>query len=438
MSEFNKYSTDGGATFLDVEDSNAVHYGEQAKGYVGKNLLKNNASTTTISGVSFTVNSDGSITLNGTATANITSFFVNSNMALKAGSYWLTGNPSGITGTSYGLKIANTSYSVNTFFEQGKILTLNQDYSDLRIDIRIPNGQVIDNLTFYPMIRLATISDSTYEPYLTPNTEIDNKVSYTDNTILGAKNFWFWRIASQERNGITYTQNDDGTVGINGTATAQADLYSGKFKFKNKGQYIITGCPSGGSTESNTNYGIGIYDYSVGRWFWDYGFGVRFEVTDIDTEYMFSYVVRNGKSVSNLTLKPLLRLASDTNDTYVPYAMTNRELTENIKTIDITSSLSAQQGTLDSVGNYVGKKGDMINFVMRITGITANDQTEIARINGVNLKISELNTIGKILGGNITGFRMTNGTDHIKIYCINGLSNQGVAIYNTTLFVNEV
>ena len=39
MSEFNKYSTDGGATFIDVEDSNAVHWGDQSKGYVGKNVL---------------------------------------------------------------------------------------------------------------------------------------------------------------------------------------------------------------------------------------------------------------------------------------------------------------------------------------------------------------------------------------------------------------
>lgn len=40
MSEFNKYSTDGGATFINVEDSNAVHWNER-KGYVTKNLFKN-------------------------------------------------------------------------------------------------------------------------------------------------------------------------------------------------------------------------------------------------------------------------------------------------------------------------------------------------------------------------------------------------------------
>ena len=34
----------------------------------GKNLLKNNATTKTINGVTFTVNEDGSVTANGTAT----------------------------------------------------------------------------------------------------------------------------------------------------------------------------------------------------------------------------------------------------------------------------------------------------------------------------------------------------------------------------------
>jgi hypothetical protein len=40
-------------------------------------------------------------------------------------------------------------------------------------------------------------------------------------------------------------------------------------------------------------------------------------------------MVRKGQTVNDVTLYPMLRLASDTDSTYQPYAMTNRELTES-------------------------------------------------------------------------------------------------------------
>ena len=40
--------------------------------------------------------------------------------------------------------------------------------------------------------------------------------------------------------------------------------------------------------------------------------------------------VKNGVTVNNLVFKPMVRLASDPDDTYQPYAMTNRQLTDNV------------------------------------------------------------------------------------------------------------
>lgn len=134
--------------------------------------------TYTISGVAveFTADNDyvTQIKLNGTASANITNLFLNLHVDLEAGSYICNGNPSGVTGNQYGLRIATADYSVNTFFEQGATLTLNSDTTDLRIDIRIPSGQVINNAVFKPMIRLATDSDSAYQPYAMTNKELMN------------------------------------------------------------------------------------------------------------------------------------------------------------------------------------------------------------------------------------------------------------------------
>ena len=40
--------------------------------------------------------------------------------------------------------------------------------------------------------------------------------------------------------------------------------------------------------------------------------------------------VASGTTVSNLTFYPMLRLASDIDDTYQPYAMTNKKLTDSL------------------------------------------------------------------------------------------------------------
>ena len=136
--------------------------------------------TYTISDVAVEFTTDGGyvtqIKLNGTASANITTLFLNTHLNIKAGSYKCNGNPSGVTGNQYGLRIATANFSVNTFFEQDATLNLANDTSDLRVDIRIPSGQVIDNEIFKPMIRLASDTDSTYAPYAMTNEELTKAV----------------------------------------------------------------------------------------------------------------------------------------------------------------------------------------------------------------------------------------------------------------------
>ena len=57
--------------------------------HTGKNLCQNNLSNETVSGVTITVNADGTITLDGTATARITRNLC-TNFELKAGTYTLS------------------------------------------------------------------------------------------------------------------------------------------------------------------------------------------------------------------------------------------------------------------------------------------------------------------------------------------------------------
>lgn len=130
--------------------------------YVGGSSLTNN-------GITFTAHSDGSVTANGTATANaVYQFTANASGALgflPSGRYIVSGCPSGGSATTYEIQVR-----VNGTWKDVGATELSVDYVNGgggvdTVRIRVLNGQTVNNLTFYPMIRLATDTDSTYEPY---------------------------------------------------------------------------------------------------------------------------------------------------------------------------------------------------------------------------------------------------------------------------------
>ncbi len=137
----------------------------------GKNLLQNNAATQTINGVTFTVNDDGSVTCNGTANETVRHMI--GGIALMSGvQYKMSGCPTNGANNTYRLDPRLTTGSVVISFidnGNGVVYTPNADVR-INVYIYIQNGYTCDNLTFYPMIRLASIEDDTYEPYIEPTT----------------------------------------------------------------------------------------------------------------------------------------------------------------------------------------------------------------------------------------------------------------------------
>ena len=117
----------------------------------GKNLLENTLLTTetTQNGVTATPNSDGSITLNGTATAHC--YF-------------------NIAKIDFGTKSFNNynkfsdDYKASTGSPQG-IPSLGYDSSNKYTYINVTSGTSLNNFVVKPMVRLASITDDTYEPY---------------------------------------------------------------------------------------------------------------------------------------------------------------------------------------------------------------------------------------------------------------------------------
>lgn len=131
----------------------------------GKNLLKSTTNQTS-NGVTFTVNSDGSVTCNGTASADA---FYSVFLYLQKGSYIISGCPQNGSANSYMITMRNGNgdhYSGINGDDTGTGKTIiTTEYLYFSCIIRIASGYTCDNLTFYPMIRRADIEDDTYEPY---------------------------------------------------------------------------------------------------------------------------------------------------------------------------------------------------------------------------------------------------------------------------------
>ena len=95
----------------------------------------------------------------------------------------------------------------------------------------------------------------------------------------------------------------------------------------------LTGCPSGGDDSKYFLRFVRITDADVAAT--DYGNGIDFVFTHTNTT-LNSYVVifiASGYTANNLIFKPMLTLASVPNSDYnhyVPYAKSNRELTEDV------------------------------------------------------------------------------------------------------------
>lgn len=147
-------------------DEETGKYGIEVKN-TGKNLLENRGVSNTSNGITFTVNDDKTILVNGNNDGTANSSFIINNYSLKAGTYILNGCPSGGSSTTYRLAIQKTSGWSILGLDTGsgsKQFTIDEA-TNVQVAIFIQKGQTISNLLFKPMIRLSSIIDDTYEPY---------------------------------------------------------------------------------------------------------------------------------------------------------------------------------------------------------------------------------------------------------------------------------
>ena len=145
--------------------------GEQNIEIKNKNLLKLLNINSTFSGVQVTVNSDKSITLNGTCTSNYAiNIITNWSLSLENGkTYTLSGCPDlgGKDTLSLELYSKSPTNQYVTDVGEGKTFTLTADRT-YRCYIAIKSGQTYDNVILYPMVEEGSTATE-YEPYQSQN-----------------------------------------------------------------------------------------------------------------------------------------------------------------------------------------------------------------------------------------------------------------------------
>ena len=202
----------------------------------GKNRLPiSSLTSSTLNGITFTNNNHGSYTFNGTATS-YTAFNLFTNLSFN-GNYTYVLKDTATSGFTMYLQNSNGNGIGSTTTHT----TINNNVA--RMIIGINNRTTLNNLTIKPYVYSGNYDTSiSYEPYIGNSYEVNLGKNLLPNN----------GVAQTTINGMTFTKNNDGSVSMNGTATAIADYYmfgsttdTGNYIYIPKGTYSIS-TPSAG------------------------------------------------------------------------------------------------------------------------------------------------------------------------------------------------
>jgi hypothetical protein len=165
--------------------------------------------------------------------------------------------------------------------------------------------------------------------------------------VLGAKNLlrFPYASASQTNNGVEFTVNNDGSIVINGAATADTIFAlasnvhgTSRETLLKCGSMILSGGVSddiyinfwnakgdGGNVASKTNSAT-----------------ITFE--NQSAGFNIVIIVKSGAVADNITMYPMLRLASDPDDTWTPYAPSNKDLYDMVRALQSGTTANTNRG----------------------------------------------------------------------------------------------
>ena len=395
----------------------------KANGLLGaKNLLPYpyKRGDETINGITSTVNADGTVILNGTATAATSFIFFehsDNKYSLPEGNYTVSavaesGTYTGtvthiLRATEGGSGVIKCDKNIGV---EGTFNIPSEEY--IGYQINIASGASLTNLKIAPMIRLASDIDSTYQPYAKTNRDltVENEVLTNEVdtivNVLGAKNLLISSLKTNTYDGLTFTVNDDGSVTLSGTAETSCGRYGGgnfgAFSYP-AGEYLLSDGGAGSQTTKRRMY------YSInGSSANPVVNSSKISLQDTDVLEVWIYV-DTGVSGNGVTFYPMLRLASIDDDTYVPYAKSNRELTENIAAA-ITDVYEVTTPAFSSLPQTFNAPGITSDHKLIVDG-SAVLSTPSAQVNDwtITTGSNSITISGNFAGSTATTVKMTLG-----------------------------
>ena len=388
----------------------------------GKNLLKNTATSQTINGVTFTVNADKSVTVNGTGTnSNASVMELNQHFTLPAGNYILSGSPHNVySDTGFRLRIYNWTDSIDVVTcatDENVPFTIgeNKDIA-VRIWYRATPSTGGEDVTFYPMIRRADITDPTYEPYHDPITSASITVpeagTYTLEVTLDWKTYTSSPFSVSEE--TTYEITLEGFI-------ATLNLSTTTDEFKNLPIAVtLEGEPDASTTINFTNGAATYIALKDGTY--------KFTVTYDNEPYEFTQVVSAQTTyplVMNMWTATIAISAEGSNAS----RLYNRTITikKNDVAIGTTSfdNLGVASFKVHETGTYTIECTDADGYVYRDTVPVSAETTYNAALTVYTLNIST--TSSDLFGGLITVSK--NGTTVGTVYFSSGAGGTATATF---------
>lgn len=310
-------------------------FGVDAKGWAeqvsttGKNLLPSTASTQTISGVTLTVNADGSVTARGTATNSFTydyhSYTSDGFLTISAGTYTLSGCPSDGSSSTWKLDIESTEgVGFLIDFGSGATRTIASETKIKRCRIVIYSGATID-ATFYPQLETGSIATS-YEPYSggvpSPSPERPQPISMVRGRNMAAPS----DTSNMTSNGIAWTYLGDNRWKANGTATGASNIIKAfDCGVLTAGNYTASARVVGGSGSIACRVGKGDSSAYVGESDTKTSLATYTFAADGSTRYWVAPYVKTNQTVTNAVIAIQLERGLAATP-YVPYGHVGLEV----------------------------------------------------------------------------------------------------------------
>ena len=316
-----------------------------------KNVLPTTGITSEISGITFAVNADGTITSSGTLASGASSaVFECSNFQIRAGIYTYTceGAAQQNVRDSYVQKYNGSSWDTVARDYENNTFTITQT-EQLRVRLRVYSTGTSG--TFKPMIRPAAITDATFQPFSKTNRELtvitdEDRDALVELVDSGAKNLLhFDKVGASGSystslltNGVRFTVNADGTITANressssSNATVALVLNNTAVDVKNlcDGLHILSGCPSGGAVNTYRLY-VAKGAYAV----YDTGTGAVLSDTTENTVSVL-IVVSKDYNIQNLIFRPMIctTTAWKISQAYQPYRPSWQEMYDRIVALE--------------------------------------------------------------------------------------------------------